>query len=181
MWKEILHQTKRGGQKILSNMESSKNPIMNVLAGHHTMRGRMAGGGRIMKNAAKEARNARSGISKLEDEVTSFKNAAQHAGPDFQGAYESQIHNRTQQIGDMKSSVDKYHRAGASGLRDIAGGVGSFFTGGDYAGQGMKRAGVVAARHGAIGAGMVGLRYASGGTMTQNNKGQRDIAGVPFF
>lgn len=54
----------------------------------------------------------------------------------------------------------------------------------DMQGMGVQRAGAVAARNGAalatLGAGAVGLRYASGGTATMNNRGERDIAGIPF-
>lgn len=34
---------------------------------------------------------------------------------------------------------------------------------------------------GAVGAGAVGVRYLSGGSLTRNNDGQKDIAGVPFI
>lgn len=55
----------------------------------------------------------------------------------------------------------------------------------DMEGMGKSRAGAIAARNGlaiaALGAGAVGTRYMTGGTATMNNRGQRDIAGIPFM
>lgn len=60
-----------------------------------------------------------------------------------------------------------------------------YMTGADYAGDGWRRAGALAARHGTApalwGAGAVGIRYATGGNMTTNSRGEQDIAGIPFI
>lgn len=45
-------------------------------------------------------------------------------------------------------------------------------------GQMALRYGVTA---GAVGAGAIGARYASGGDLTHNSKGKKDIAGIPFI
>lgn len=55
--------------------------------------------------------------------------------------------------------------------------TGPFKIAGNYAsGDGSLPVGVV--RYGAAAA---TLRYATGGTMTRNNRGEKDIAGIPFF
>lgn len=56
----------------------------------------------------------------------------------------------------------------------------NYVTGGDYAGTGLKRAGVVAARHGAAAGAMLAPRIITGGDLTTNGNGERDIAGIPF-
>lgn len=45
----------------------------------------------------------------------------------------------------------------------------------------MFQDGKKAARWGTYAAGAVGLRVISGGTLTHNNTGERDIAGIPFI
>ena len=45
----------------------------------------------------------------------------------------------------------------------------------------MFQDGKKAARIGTYAAGSVGLRVISGGTLTHNNTGERDIAGIPFI
>ena len=45
----------------------------------------------------------------------------------------------------------------------------------------MFEDGKKAARWGTYAAGSVGLRIVSGGTLTHNNTGERDIAGIPFI
>lgn len=57
----------------------------------------------------------------------------------------------------------------------------NYAIGGDYAGQGAKRAGVVLARTGLATGAVVAPRYLSGGDMTTNRNGERDIAGIPFI
>lgn len=52
-----------------------------------------------------------------------------------------------------------------------------YFTGGDFT-QNAVRMGAAA---GVLGTAAVGTRYMSGGSVTHNNQGRRDIAGIPFI
>ncbi|MNP03357.1 hypothetical protein D3C76_952400 [compost metagenome] len=74
--------------------------------------------------------------------------------------------------------------AGMDASVDSAKAIGGYFAGADRAGQGWGRTRAVATRAGMVaGTGMAvgtGMRYASGGSFTENRKGERDIAGIPF-
>lgn len=90
-------------------------------------------------------------------------------------AKRSAIENHASIISDAAGKV----KAGANemmtdkGMFEMAK---EFYTGAD--GGGAKSA---AKRLGATGAGLVGLRYATGGNLTSNGKGEKDIAGIPFI
>lgn len=55
----------------------------------------------------------------------------------------------------------------------------------DYKGEGMKRAGALALRHGVPASmwmgGSMAIRAIDGGSFTTNSNGERDIAGIPFI
>lgn len=64
-----------------------------------------------------------------------------------------------------------------SKAKNLGGQISDYYTNGT--GQQMAtRAGVTA---GAYAGGAIGLRYLSGGTLTTNNQGESDIAGIPFI
>lgn len=72
----------------------------------------------------------------------------------------------------------------SGGLASMAKGVGGYFAASDMRGM-SGRAMTAAVRTGTAGAAYMGanagLRYMSGGGMTYNNQGERDIAGIPFI
>jgi len=67
--------------------------------------------------------------------------------------------------------------SGGAKMKNLGENVKNYYTEGD-ASTLAARAGVTA---GVYGAGAVGLRYASGGTLTTNASGESDIAGIPFI
>jgi hypothetical protein len=79
---------------------------------------------------------------------------------------------------------DAATKSTADSMNDMVKGVGRYFGATDMRGQsGRFMTGAV--RNGAAVGGVMaagtGLRYLSGGGMTYNNQGQRDIAGIPFI
>lgn len=87
-----------------------------------------------------------------------------------------EIQARKDALVDSKGSYEAepgfFSKAG-----NVLGQIGDYYTKGDAKDTATK-VGVTA---GAYGAGAIGLRYLSGGTLTTNNQGESDIAGIPFI
>lgn len=73
----------------------------------------------------------------------------------------------------------------SSGIGDMWGGAKDWLTGADAASMGKGRTMTLAKRYGALAGGSValgtGARMLNGGTLTQDNRGRNDIAGIPFI
>ena len=78
--------------------------------------------------------------------------------------------------GGKKRKAD-YAEALKQPAKELKQGIKSYYASGD----GMKNAARYTATGLALGAGAVGTRYVTGGSATTNNRGQRDIAGIPFL
>ena len=92
-------------------------------------------------------------------------------------------HNKNQ-LGIATAASPAASKQVGGGIGEMWKGTRGYFTGADLAGQ-DGRTMAAAARIGAAGAAYMGvnggLRYLSGGGMTYNNQGERDIAGIPFI
>ena len=76
-----------------------------------------------------------------------------------------------------KTRKKEYAEAMKQPAKDLRRGVKSYYTDGD----GWQKAARYGATGAALGTAAVGARYMTGGTATTNNRGQRDIAGIPFI
>lgn len=157
---------------------------------------------RMVKNTIDGA--AEGGQDQLKAMRDLYKNEQQkaiNAQKAYGGAFTTEanakkLENLKAQESVFGSEVSKIENAmaGQNGARganydfNTAPGVGSRLK---HAGQGIKDyystgdAGTIAAKvgvsAGVYGAGAVGLRYAGGGTLTRNNRGESDIAGIPII
>lgn len=142
-----------------------------------------------LREGGKDLRAAEKVISKSTAKKNKYQKQlekAQEDGTDLAGQAElmDKIRHHEGKIADHREfSTQAAERTGA-GIGGLWKGTRKYFTGEDLAGQ-DGRAMAVAARVGGAGAAYMGinggLRYMSGGGMTYNNQGERDIAGIPFI
>lgn len=97
--------------------------------------------------------------------------ALRDGGDEFWGAVQNAEKARADQI--------------TGGIQNMVGGVKDWFTAADAGSMGKGRTMTLAKRYGALAGGSVALgtagRMMNGGTLTQDNRGRQDIAGIPFI
>lgn len=170
------NSAKKVGSRIESNMVSaSLNP---TFFGAHSLRTGMV----AEKNALRDSRRAgRVAKSSHADDMASIEGNLDSGFIDAaEGTARKNEANKV--LGERRQQMAQDRTEAVTGM---AGKIGTFATGGDFAGQGWKRAGAVGARWGtpiaaSVAAG-TGMRYATGGSFTQDREGNRDIAGLPFM
>lgn len=85
----------------------------------------------------------------------------------------------------LKLAQEAQGRSISDGITDMVGGVKDWFTAADAGSMGKGRTMTLAKRYGALAGGSVALgttgRMMNGGTLTQDNRGRQDIAGIPFI
>lgn len=119
-------------------------------------------------------------LDKAEKGSAKYKrlHAQQTALQNHLGIDDAEFAKRKQAVidGGKKKRRDEYAEAMKQPGTDLRRAVSDYYT----TGSGMQKGIRAGATIGALGVGAVGTRYMSGGTATTNNKGQRDIAGIPF-
>lgn len=143
--------------------------------------------GKKMSQASRMDSRLASKISKNEKEAAKIKADKGLGEADRERALAT-LSSRHKQLSGRKNGLsdtaDGYQDQMVSGIGDTIKGVGRYFGATDMRGQ-SGRATAMAVRGGVAAAGYMGantaLRYVSGGGMTYNNTGERDIAGIPFL
>lgn len=85
---------------------------------------------------------------------------------------------RKAEMSVLKQARDDADDLAMSKAKEMPGLLKDYYTGNGDLGVASKRIGATAAVYGGA---AVGSRYVSGGGVTYNNQGQRDIAGIPFI
>ncbi len=157
-----------------------RNQISKAYYGVRADKSRIKG---YKQRAAEQDKNLAEAVALNEKGVTSDEMlAAQRT------AFEGKKDRYLQRVKDNENRINNLaqDRGGmvSSGVAGMAKGVGGYFAASDMRGL-SGRAMTAAVRTGTAGAAYMGanagLRYLSGGGLTYNNQGERDIAGIPFI
>lgn len=179
--------------KILSNQAikktASRTPIVKEFipqgkgTGYKAGLDNVKGGYNDMHNAdlALQAHNNR--ISSMESALSKAQANNDVAGIE---RITNQLNKRKAKTGKYEGLVDSAATSGtdrmAGGLSDMGKGIGNYFTAKDVnKGRMMTSAVRIGGAGAAYMGAATGARYLSGGGLTYNNQGERDIAGIPFI
>lgn len=194
MLREMKMLARKGTNVIKSNFDAGGNTLYG---GTREMRSRLVRGFEDLGRANKIVKNAeREQLADSFNRIEQLKNqlkAVERNTPEYDRlSKELEAANETlmRQRRELHSSgaLDPYYeqraQARVDALSDIGGSIKDWAMATDYAGQGGRRAGVIAARVGGTTAAWmganIGFRYLRGGTATRNPQGERDIAGIPL-
>ena len=180
---------------LVSNQSIEKVPVFNKLlpqgdlgitAGKERAKGAFAGARADSRRARGYAKRAGQQDNNLAEAVAFNKQgltsddmlAAQ------QQAFTAKKNRYMERAEENAMRLEKRGNEMRGGVGDMIKGVGGYFAASDMRGMG-GRAMTAAVRTGTAGAAYMGanagLRYMSGGGLTYNNQGERDIAGIPFI
>lgn len=146
----------------------SNGAIKNVLMGRQGLRTQAKEGWDATRRVSKEGRSINRDFRDAKRGHTKGSLAYTKAASDASAKIDDVAEREVENVGKLHSAM------------------GNWATGGDYAGEGIKRAGVIGAR----GAAVAGGAFAIGGTARAltgtgtgfvNRDGERDIAGIPFI
>lgn len=184
----------RMAKKVFSNEAVENIPVFKHLAtngaegvGLNTARKVTSQSAKKMNQAGRLDKRIANDIAKNEKKMAGIKSDKGLSDADRTNAL-SALEARNKTLAGRQSGLtdvaDEYQDAMVSGAGDMMKSVGRYFGATDLRGQ-SGRAMAIGVR-GAVGAGAymganTALRYVSGGGMTHNNQGERDIAGIPFI
>ena len=123
---------------------------------------------RSNKGNQKGAERAAAGANERQELLDGYKQLAAHTnGDDLAKSFKMLSNGR----------IDAANEAQREALRGMGQAAKNYYFDGTLGERALR----IGATAGAVGAAAVGTRYATGGTATTNNRGQRDIAGIPFI
>ena len=154
-------------ESLTKNLSTSYGDIAREIAGNYTDAVERNLSGRIINAAVKNGPEA---AQKVIDNVPHMDNA--RFAKEMKDTMKSSISDKEKFDWIRKKQIERHGNNALLGNAIFAGQVAKAY---------MFEDGKKAARWGTYAAGAVGLRVLSGGSLTHNNTGERDIAGIPFI